>query len=53
MPPNPDPVALPEAIVGPFRALSLAGLVLFWGALAAGLAVLARDRFTERARLLG
>jgi hypothetical protein len=53
MPPNPDPVALSEAIVRPFRALSLAGLVLFWGALAAGLAVLARDRFAGRARLLG
>ena len=30
MPPNPDPVQLSEAIVRPFRALSLAGLVIFW-----------------------
>ncbi len=38
MPPNPDPVELSEAIVRPFRALSLAGLVIFWAALSASLA---------------
>jgi hypothetical protein len=34
MPPNPDPVELSETIVRPFRALSLAGLVVFWAAFA-------------------
>jgi hypothetical protein len=44
MPPNPDPIELSESIVRPFRALSLAGLVVFWVALGAALAVLGRDR---------
>lgn len=30
MPPNPDPVELPAELVARFRALSLAGLTLFW-----------------------
>jgi hypothetical protein len=47
MPPNPDPVELSEAIVRPFRALSLAGLVIFWAALGAALAVLGRDRLVR------
>jgi hypothetical protein len=51
MPPNPDPVHLSESIVGPFRALSLAGLVVFWGALCASLAILGRDRSGTGARL--
>jgi hypothetical protein len=51
MPPNPDPVQLSESIVGPFRALSLAGLVVFWGALCASLAILGRDRSGTGARL--
>jgi predicted cobalt transporter CbtA len=42
MPPNPDPVHLSEAIVRPFRALSLAGLVIFWVGLGLGFALLAR-----------
>jgi hypothetical protein len=42
MPPNPDPVLLSAEIVRPFRALSLAGLVVFWGALGLGLALLMR-----------
>jgi hypothetical protein len=42
MPPNPDPVLLSAEIVRPFRALSLAGLVVFWGALAVGLALTMR-----------
>jgi hypothetical protein len=48
MPPSPDPVALSEAIVRPFRALSLVGLVIFWTALSASLAVLGRDRDARR-----
>ncbi len=51
MPPNPDPVQLSEAIVRPFRALSLAGLVIFWAVLGAALAVLGRDRTEGRERL--
>ena len=51
MPPNPDPVQLSESIVGPFRALSLAGLVVFWAALCASLAILGRDRIGTGARL--
>ncbi len=47
MPPNPDPVQLSEAIVRPFRALSLAGLVIFWTVLGAALAVLGRDRLAR------
>ena len=33
LPPNPDPVHMPAAIVEPFRWLSLAGLTLFWAVL--------------------
>ena len=51
MPPNPDPVQLSEAIVRPFRALSLAGLVIFWAVLGAALAVLGRDRTEARERV--
>jgi Probable cobalt transporter subunit (CbtA) len=43
MPPNPDPVALSETIVRPFRALSLAGLAVFWGGFALALAYLGRS----------
>jgi hypothetical protein len=42
MPGNPDPVRLPGDVVGPFRLLSLAGLVVFWGGLGAALALLSR-----------
>jgi Probable cobalt transporter subunit (CbtA) len=48
MPPNPDPVHLSEAIVRPFRALSLAGLVIFWAALGLGLALLVRGDVVPR-----
>ena len=44
MPPHPDPVALSETIVRPFRALSLAGLIVFWAAFALALAYLGRER---------
>ena len=44
MPPNPDPVGLSETIVRLFRALSLMGLVVFWGGFALALAYLGRDR---------
>ena len=47
MPPNPDPIELSESIVRPFRALSLAGLVVFWVALGAALVVLGRDRLAR------
>jgi predicted cobalt transporter CbtA len=43
MPPNPDPVELSETIVRPFRALSLAGLVVFWAAFSLVLAYLGRE----------
>lgn len=33
MPPNPDPMRMPVQLVYRFRALSLAGLLLFWGAM--------------------
>jgi Probable cobalt transporter subunit (CbtA) len=49
MPPNPDPVALSETIVRPFRALSLAGLIVFWGGFALALAYLGRERAMIRA----
>jgi hypothetical protein len=48
MPSNPDPVELSQTIVRPFRALSLTGLVIFWSALSAVLAVLGRDRAAAR-----
>jgi len=44
MPPNQDPVELSNAIVGPFRALSLAGLIVFWAGFALVLGYLGRDR---------
>jgi hypothetical protein len=50
MPPNPDPVELSETIVRPFRALSLAGLVVFWAAFALALAYLGRERARVPAR---
>ena len=43
MPSSPDPVELSAAIVQPFRALSLAGLVVFWGGFALALAYLGRE----------
>jgi hypothetical protein len=51
MPPNPDPVELSGAIVRPFRALSLAGLVIFWAAFAGSLAFLARPDVAPRRSL--
>ena len=51
MPLNPDPVPLSGAIVRPFRALSLAGLVIFWVVLGTALAVFGRDRTGGRERL--
>ena len=50
MPPNPDPVELSETIVRPFRALSLAGLVVFWAAFALALGYLGRERARLPAR---
>jgi hypothetical protein len=50
MPPNPDPVGLSETIVRPFRALSLAGLAVFWAAFALALAYLGRERARAPAR---
>lgn len=44
MPPNPDPVELSASIVRPFRALSLSGLVVFWGGFALAIAYLGRER---------
>ena len=44
MPPNPDPVEVSETIVRPFRALSFAGLVVFWSGFALALAYLGRER---------
>lgn len=44
MPPNPDPVEVSETIMRPFRALSLAGLVVFWGGFSLALAYLGRER---------
>jgi hypothetical protein len=50
MPPNPDPVEVSETILRPFRALSLAGLVVFWAALGLAFAWLARERAPVRRR---
>src|SRR5262249_45730616 len=44
MPANRDPVELSDAIVAPFRALSLAGLIVFWAGFALALGYLGRDR---------
>lgn len=50
MPPTPDPVALSETLVRPFRALSLTGLIVFWGGFALALAYLGRERARVPAR---
>lgn len=44
MPPNPDPVRMPGQLVWTFRAISLAGLVLFWVVLGGAFGWLSRDR---------
>lgn len=49
MPANPDPVRMPSAIVWPFRAVSLAGLILFWTVLGGAF----RWLFAERRRSVG
>jgi hypothetical protein len=51
MPPNPDPVELSETIVRPFRALALAGLVVFWAGLGIAFAWLGRERGAVRRRV--
>ncbi len=44
MPANPDPVRMPAGVVWTFRAISLAGLVVFWLALGTSFQWLARVR---------
>jgi hypothetical protein len=44
MPANPDPVRMPADLVWTFRAISLAGLVVFWLALGTSFQWLARAR---------
>ncbi len=44
MPTNPDPVRMPAGLVWTFRAISLAGLVVFWLALGTSFQWLARAR---------
>ncbi len=44
MPPNPDPVRMPGQLAWTFRAISLAGLVLFWVVLGGAFGWLSRDR---------
>ncbi len=44
MPANPDPVRMPAGLVWTFRAISLAGLVVFWLALGTSFRWLARAR---------
>jgi len=44
MPANPDPVRMPAALVWTFRAISLAGLVVFWLTLGTSFQWLARAR---------
>ena len=39
MPANPDPIMMPADLVWRFRALSLAGLTVFWGVFAGGFAL--------------
>jgi Probable cobalt transporter subunit (CbtA) len=51
MPPNPDPVEISETILRPFRALSLAGLVVFWAGLGLAFGWLARERAPVRRRV--
>jgi len=48
MPANPDPVRMPAELVWTFRAISLAGLILFWGVLGGAFGWLFRDRVLER-----
>ena len=48
MPNNPDPVQMPIGLVTSFRALSLAGLTLFWAVLGFLFAMLLRQRPAER-----
>lgn len=48
MPANPDPVRMLSQVVWTFRALSLAGLVLFWAMLGGAFAWLARDHLVNR-----
>lgn len=43
MPSNPDPLRMPSQVVWKFRALSLAGLVLFWGVLGGAFGWLSRE----------
>jgi hypothetical protein len=50
MPSNPDPVELSDTIVRAFRALSLAGLIVFWAGFALALGYLGRDRARVSAR---
>jgi hypothetical protein len=44
MPANPDPVRMPAGLVWTFRAISLAGLVVFWLVLGTSFQWLARAR---------
>lgn len=44
MPFNPDPVKMPPQLVWTFRALSLAGLVVFWAVLGGAFGWLSRER---------
>lgn len=43
MPANPDPVEMPAQLVWTFRAISLGGLILFWGALGGAFVWLSRE----------
>jgi hypothetical protein len=43
MPANPDPVAMPAQLVWTFRAISFAGLIVFWMALGGAFGWFARD----------
>jgi hypothetical protein len=44
MPSSPDPIVLSETILQPFRALSLAGMLVFWAGFALALGYLGRER---------
>jgi hypothetical protein len=44
MPANPDPIRMPSDLVWTFRAITLAGLVVFWAVLGPAFAWLARAR---------
>ena len=50
LPSSPDPVLVPEDVLTPFRALSLAGLTLFWAVLGIMFAVLSRQPADARLR---